>query len=216
MQQLKQSPGSKVGRYFFLLFGGLWTGISCCVTAGIVGPLAFSFNSENPLGSLAEMAFPAIFMSIFLLVGFIFLAVGILPLIARTRVDPPQVVISNSNLRSGEEFSLGYQQTFKSAVDVEKLIVQLLLRESATYRRGTDTVTVTHDHVLQNFEEPPRHFDAGQQYVQNFRWAIPRGAMHSFQASRNRLYWIVKVKVDLKGWPDYDEEFGLTVMPEIA
>lgn len=144
MQQLKQSPGSNVGRYFFLLFGGLWTGISCCVAAGIIGPLAFSFDPNNLLGTVGEIAFPVIFMGIFILVGVIFLAVGILPLIARTRIDPPQVVISNSNLRSGEEFSLGYQQNFKSAVDIEKLVVQLLLRESATYRRGTDKIGRAH------------------------------------------------------------------------
>lgn len=215
MQQLKQSPGSSVGRYFFLLFGGLWTGISCCVGAGIAGPALINFDINNPFNNFMEVAFPVVFIGCFIGVGLIFLVAGVMPLIARTRIEPPQVVISNSNLRSGEEFSLGYQQNFKSGVDVEKLVVQLLLRESATYRRGTDTVTVTHDHVLQNFEEPARHFDAGQQYVQNFRWAIPRGAMHSFQASRNRLYWIVKVKVDMKGWPDYDEEFGLTVLPEI-
>jgi hypothetical protein len=221
MQKLSRSPGSNVGRWFFLLFGGLWTGISCCVGAGIVGGMASEINISNPAemlenpGSFFDLLFPTFFIGIFVLVGLIFLVVGIIPMFARTRISAPEVSISNANLRSGESFALSYQQNFKSGVDVEKLMVQLLLRESATYRRGTDTVTVTHDHVLQTFEEPARHFDGGQQFVQNFRWEIPRGAMHSFQASRNKLYWIVKVKVDMKGWPDYDEEFGLTVRPEV-
>jgi hypothetical protein len=40
--------------------------------------------------------------------------------------------------------------------------------------------------------------------------------MHSFEATRNRLRWLIKVKVEIKGWPDFDDEYAIQVLPEVA
>jgi hypothetical protein len=215
--QLKKAPGSSIGKYFFLIFGLLWTCISCGVTV----PMIIGFGSPGMLqGDIATTllgaGFPLLFTSCFILVGLAFIVGGLRPLIAGTRVAEPEVTISSMTLKSGEEFTLDYRQAFKGASDVLKITLQLVLRESATYRRGTDTVTVTHDHIVDSAETPERHFDAGQVYTDRRRWAIPRGAMHSFEATRNRLRWLIKVRVEIKGWPDYDDEYAIQVLPEVA
>jgi len=61
-----------------------------------------------------------------------------------------------------------------------------------------------------------QHFDGGESFSDNRRLLIPRGAMHSFEANRNKLRWLVKVKVEIKGWPDYEDEYVLKVLPELA
>ena len=43
---------------------------------------------------------------------------------------------------------------------------------------------------------------------------VPRGAMHSFTASRNKLAWLLRVSVALPGWPDVNEEYPLTVLAD--
>ena len=220
MQRLQKAPGSAGSRYGLLFFGLLWSTISCCVIVPIVAANVGSLDKlKSPAGLSAlagDLAFPVLFGGLFLGIGVLVTAFGLGPIIAATRLTRPDIQISNTNLRSGEEFALVYQQGFKSTMDVKRLAVQLILRESATYRRGTDTVTVTHDHLIQNFDLSDRQFRSGESINQNLRWAIPRGAMHSFEASRNRLRWIIKVQVVMKGWPTYDEEFGLRVLPELA
>jgi hypothetical protein len=218
MQRLQTSGFSK---YYLLFFGLLWSMISCCILvpifAGNFADVAKLFGEKPNIVAIASnLAFPVLFGGIFIGVGFFISLAGLRPVIAATRVGTPVVQISNTNLRSGEQFTLSYEQPFKSNVDVKRLAVQLVLREAATYRRGTDTVTVTHDHLVQNFELPGQQFQSGQTLAQNLPWAIPRGAMHSFDANRNKLRWLIKITVEMNGWPTYDEEFALTVIPELA
>jgi hypothetical protein len=220
MQPLQNTPGSSFGRYALLGFGLLWSAISCCVLAPIVAsslPGLSRLETPASLVTVASgLAFPLLFGGCFLGIGVVVTLFGLGPIIAATRVNKPALQISSTSLRSGQEFTLTYQQGFKSNVEAKRLAVRLILRESATYRRGTNSVTVTHDHLIQNFELPERQFQAGETFNQTFHWAIPRGAMHSFEASRNRLRWLVDVSVEMKGWPTYEEMFALTVLPELA
>lgn len=219
MQKLQQSPSGAIGKYFLLIFGVLWTGISCCVTIPVLGGVGLSLESfleSGPIAVLSVVGFPLAFTGCFVVIGLAFIAAGLRPLIAGTKVSKPEVAVSNSTLRSGDEFTLDYQQMFKSGTDVERITIQLILREWARYRRGTDTVTVTHDHVVQAFETPARHFEGGESFNDRRRMAIPLGAMHTFEAMRNKLMWLVKVKVEIKGWPDFEEEYSIRVLPEMT
>jgi hypothetical protein len=116
----------------------------------------------------------------------------------------------------GETFTVDYQQTFRVATQVQLMRLSLILRESATYQRGTDTVTVTHDHFVQTYDLPPRHMSAGEMFQDRRQFQIPPSGMHSFAANRNKLNWLIKVSVQIPGWPDFADEFSLTVPPELA
>jgi hypothetical protein len=80
-------------------------------------------------------------------------------------------------------------------------------REEATYRRGTRTTT---DKSV--FATILVHGDAvlaaGRATVQ-----VPRGTMHSFSASNNKIVWTLHVRGEIRRWPDVGEEFPFTVLP---
>jgi hypothetical protein len=142
------------------------------------------------------------------------LAWSLLPLLSRLRVTPPQVSLSKDQLRPGEQFVLSYQQDFRSPVEVNQAMIRLVLRESARYRRGTNTYTATHEHVIHEFQLPAKRYEAGESLSDRHTLEIPPDAMHSFEASNNKLLWLITVHVGVKGWPDFKEEYGLTVLPE--
>jgi hypothetical protein len=45
------------------------------------------------------------------------------------------------------------------------------------------------------------------------RLDIPQGAPPSFAAKDNALEWHLMVTLDLKGWPDFDQEHLIAVRP---
>jgi hypothetical protein len=156
----------------------------------------------------------AIFGLSFLLVGVIMTAAGGFGLLSRARLAPPQVSLSTQSPRVGEVVTLTYQQTFRAATDVQIIHMQLILRERATYQRGTETVTVHYDNVAQDYQMPGRHFNSGEGFSDQ-RQFRPMG-MHTFIASKNKLEWLITVRVEMAGWPAYVEEFPLQVAPELA
>ena len=79
-----------------------------------------------------------------------------------------------------------------------------------------DTVTVTHEHLVQEYEEPPRRFQAGEALTQQRQFQVPRQGMHSFSANRNKLEWFIRARVEMNGWPDFIEEYPLSVQPRLA
>jgi hypothetical protein len=219
MQKLQQSPAQKYGRGCLGLFALVWTGFSCfsCLVplAGSLAALATG-SVEDVATALLSAVVPALFTLPFLAIGLGLLAFAVWPWIARARVSAPEISVSSTSLRVGEEFSLTYQQTFKSAVEVKRILFQLIFRETATYQRGTDTVTVHHDNAIQEFEIPGRRFEAGETFRDQRRLQIPPEAMHTFIAPRNKLQWMIKAKVEMTGWPDFNEDYPITVLAERA
>lgn len=156
-------------------------------------------------------AIPFVLIGLFLLGVSIMATVGVIG--KRLKLGPIRMQVSKPELRPGETFSLSVAQPFKGGVEVAGTTIRLLLRESATYQRGTDTTTVTHDHVIESVDHPGRRFERGQIFQDERSLTIPATAMHSFAARRNKLQWFITVKLQLKGWPDVVEEFELRVLP---
>ena len=156
----------------------------------------------------------AVFGLAFFVVGAIMLIAGSRVLVARTRVTAPEVTLSTQSPRVGDVVTLSYKQNFRSATDVQGIRFQLLLRERATYRRGTDTVTVRHDNVAQEYQLPGRRFSAGEGFQDQRQFQVQ--GMHSFKANHNELIWLIHVQVEMAGWPAYEEEYPLQVAPELA
>ena len=91
--------------------------------------------------------------------------------------------------------------------------LEWLFRESATYRRGTDTFTDTHERLLGEWEHPDRAFPAGAEFLEERTFAVPPDAMHTFAAPRNALRYFLRVRVEMPGWPDVREEYEVRVPP---
>ncbi|MBI3243993.1 MAG: hypothetical protein HYZ49_17055 [Chloroflexi bacterium] len=219
MQKLQQSPAQKYGRGCLALFALVWTGFSCfaCIVPLSISLVSLTSGSiEDVATVLLSTVGPALFTLPFLVIGVGLLAYAVWPWIARARVSAPDIAISNSTPRPGEELTLVYTQTFKAATEVKRIAFQLIFRETATYQRGTDTVTVHHDNLIQEFEIPARRFEAGETFRDQRRLQIPPEAMHTFLAPRNKLQWFLKAKVEMAGWPDFNEDYPITVLAERA
>ncbi len=196
------------------LFGLVWTGITCLAGGSMVLVLfAGPTDGSASLDPIA-LAFPVLFIAGFLVIGIVMMAWGVLPLIARMKVEPPEVKISNDRLRVGEEFTVTYQQAFKKASEVKQASLQLVLRESASYSHGTDRSTVTHDHMKLERQLPVRRYEAGETMTARLSLTVPDDAMHSLAGHNNRLLWFIRIRVGLSGWPDSVEEFPITVLAE--
>lgn len=154
----------------------------------------------------------------------IFWAVIFLPLLYRTgkraftagRVGLPEITLSNSTLRSGENLVISYQHVFKNAAELTQITIQLLLQESATRGSGTDRTTKRHEFLIQEMVVPGRHIEGGETFYTRQNLEIPSGAMHSFKSSDNSLTWMLKIKVDFQGLPDLEEKRPIQIAPQMA
>jgi hypothetical protein len=199
MQELRESVESKQGRGCLVMFSVLWLSFS----------LFWTFAAwRSGAGAMALFGLPFIAIGIFLLAG------GFWRNIAGLRIGRPKLMASKTTLRPNETFAVRYEQTFRLPVEVLECRVELVFRETATYRRGTDTYTETHEVVHDFFEAPIGHFDAGQTTQSEGRMTIPADAMHSFKATNNKLQWLMRVLVNAQEWPDVKDEFELTVLSE--
>jgi hypothetical protein len=198
------------------VFAVLWLMGSCVPLLLVGAPLIFSIASgEAQVSTVAFSLLGTLLFTVpFFLVGIGLLVWSLWPMIVGLRVTRPEVIVSGDAVRPGDTFSFSFRQTFKRAAEVRQASFQLLLRETAIYRRGTNTYTVRHDFVAQRYDLPPRSFQAGETLSDQRLWQIPAEAMHTFVADRNRLRWLIVAQVGISGWPDFKEEYEVRVLPE--
>jgi hypothetical protein len=211
MKTLKPRASAGVGRACLFLFGTVWTAFSCFFLIAPLGMLLF-----NPKHNWVVALPTALFSLPFIAVGLGMIAYSILPWIAGMRVSNPDVTISSSSLRVGDRFTIAYAQTFKRGSEVKRINFSLLQRETVRYQQGDSTATVHHDETAAEFEYPAQRYEAGDSLAFSRSMEIPRTGMHTFHATHNDIAWLLEVKVDIAGWPDYREAFDIQVAPLLA
>ena len=216
MKTLQPPPEKRQMRGCLAAFAVLWL-LGSCMPLAVVGlPAVFSLASGQAelTTSLVPLLGSLVFSVPFFAVGIGMLVWSVWPTIVGMRVTRPEISVSSDAVRPGDTFSFSFRQTFKSAADMKQASFQLVLRETAIYRRGTDTYTVHHDFVAQRFDLPPRSFQAGETLSDQRLWQIPAEGMHTFVAPRNKLRWLILAQVGISGWPDFKEEYEVRVLPE--
>src|SRR5258706_2428931 len=163
MQPVKRSSTTS-SSCLLVAMGLIFVLTSCAGLLFFVPGLKGNYTVANLLSgsNLGGLIGGAVFGLAFFVVGAILLGIGARVLVARTRVTRPEVSLSTQSPRVGEVVTLSYKQNFRSATDVQGIRFQLLLRERATYRRGTDTVTFRHANLAQEYQLPGRRCNAGQ------------------------------------------------------
>jgi hypothetical protein len=200
----------------------------CCSLSGLtiwaISSLTAIAGALSTEGGLADVI-AGVSLQFFCGLGavLIFVAIGVTilvwagrPIVASWRVSHPEITLNKPEFRVGESIDVSFQQRFKRAAEVERMDFKLLLRETATYQRGTDTYTVRHEDVVEEHEFPSGHIASNRVVQQSFSWRIPRDGMHTFKANRNKIQWFLKVEVEIAGWPDYEQEYEVKVLPELA
>lgn len=198
----RQTPKRTGGNQatFLLIFGVIWLAFSLIF-------LMLAISDESGGGIF--------FLSIFVLIGAGLTLYGLWLAIMRLRVGKPAVTFSNTTLHVGEPFTIHYEHTLRSGLTVEQLVFELIFREIATYQQGTDTRTVTQNHVMDAYERPGGQFNAGHTLLENVSLTIPADAMHTLDVRRNKLRWIVKMTLTLSDMPDYVDEYEVIVTPTV-
>lgn len=165
----------------------------------------FSWSEDWRAGGEAGCAL--LFLVPFVLVG-IGLIGGIIYQLLALANPRPHLLLDRSRLEPGTQCSVRFYFT-GSTSRLREITVELEGRESATYRRGTNSVTdheTFFEEVLLNEKQP-----SGQRRTLSL--SIPERTMPSFEADNNRIEWRIKVHGDIPRWPDVKEELLLTVHP---
>jgi energy-coupling factor transporter transmembrane protein EcfT len=164
--------------------------------------------------------FALLFVSLFLLFGLSMLGYGlwtlmVKPMMVGMALGPASAALSTYQVRPGESISVQYEQAARRDLDVRQVLIQLVLRERAIYRRGTNTYTAIHNEVIEQYEGPGRAVARGGVLTEGCSFRVPQTAMHSLQAPRNALIWLVMIRVDVPNTPDVTEELMFQVVPEL-
>jgi hypothetical protein len=190
------------GRLFKLIFIGIfalfWNGISWAIF--------LAFVPEALQGELIAWI-PVLFISIFLLIGLVMIGAFVHQLLA---LSNPRLRLTIARWpRPGETLELEWEcQGNPSRLTALRLTLEG--RESATYTRGTDTVTDSH--VFARIEltktDDPSAMLSGKARV-----VLPLTTVPTFIASRNKLEWILSVRGTIPRWPDLSDDYPITILP---
>lgn len=158
---------------------------------------------------------PMMFISLFCAIGILLIYGVVTKFMAAARMHEPIVRISYQPLYLGEAFTCWIEQQAKRQVTITCLVVKLICRESATYRRGTSTTTVTHD-VYSNAITTAENetIDVGRPLSAELNFQIPPDSMHTFDASHNKIQWLLDVRTQIPRWPDYTAQVMVHVAPK--
>ena len=152
--------------------------------------------------------FLTLFMIPFVLVGLSLIS-GIVYYVLALFNPRPRLTLSSGSVPLGGTAKLQWE--FSGQVNrIGKFEILLEGREEATYRRGTDTVTDKNVFATLHIVETEDHRDM---MIGDTTLAVPPGTMHSFEASNNKIIWTLKVRGDIRYWPDINSQYTVVVRP---
>jgi hypothetical protein len=121
----------------------------------------------------------------------------------------PNLTVSNSTVALGEELLVNWSMEGRIG-KLTRFSITVEGSETATYTRGTrtDSSTSVFATIPLANQIPPGITATG-----GAKARIPADTMHSFNASRNKVLWVVRVRGEMANWPDIHDDFPLTVTP---
>lgn len=99
------------------------------------------------------------------------------------------------------------------ASKVTDFSIVLIGQERATYHRGTDSYTDTHDFYSQRYELSRQQLQAGKGSIMIH---VPEQTMHTWHSQNNEVVWLLHVQGTIPRWPNIDEKYEITVFPKDA
>lgn len=172
---------------------------------GIVGAMLYGFFKD--FGNGIDWFF-VLFLIPFVLVG-LGLIVGVIYLLGGLLNPGVELALSTGAVSRGSSVDVAWQLSGRTS-SIQTLKVTVEGEESATYRRGTDTITDTNVFCTIPVTETdsPEEIEFGSVPV-----TIPADTMHTFAADRNNIKWRIVVHGNIPRWPDIKETFEFRVKP---
>ena len=183
---------------FTLVFAVFWN--------GVVGSMVYGFIKDGFNGGFD--IFSLLFMIPFVLVGLG--AIGALIYTLAAIFNPAvELALSTGAIPRGGSFDVAWQLSGRTSI-VDSLKVTVEGEESATYRRGTSTITATSVFCSMPIVEVT---DSQDMEFGSVSATIPLDTMHTFTADRNKISWRITVVGDIPYWPNIKETYEFRVKP---
>jgi hypothetical protein len=198
--ELRPAQG-RIGKVIAIgIFAVIWNGIIWTIMGVAILP-------GLRAGGIFEW-FPLLFLSLFALIGLFVLGAFFHALLALTN-PRLRLTVNRQTIRPGDWLELEWECSGNPA-RITTLTIALEGRESATYTRGTDTVTDTHV-----FARLPLATldDAATMLSGRARFQIPLDAMPTFIVTHNKFEWRLIVRGVIPRWPDISDDYTVTVLP---
>ncbi len=181
--------------------------------------IAFFWNGLSWTGLIAMLVatetkwWAFLFIAPFILVGLGLLVAAVRATLVRMRFRAGVMTVNQATFVPGDTVVFDYHQVLRRSATIDSCTVRLVCRETVTYQQGTTTRTETHDQVIEEVtldttSHMPRATLSG-----DGRLVIPKSAMHSFLAAKNKLEYFLGVTVAVPLWPDYKDDFCVVVLP---
>jgi len=158
-------------------------------------------------------------LALLLAVGLYMIVKIIMMSMARIKLAEPVLTASTYPLRPNESFGVHYRQQARQPVHVDRITVRLVCRKSDTYHTGGEDRTHTDSEDVYEAEQAIAHnlqVDPYHPIDVTLELQIPENGLDSCRAMRNRIDWLLEVRIAITDWPDYTETFFLKVQSEPA
>lgn len=198
--ELRTGVGRFAGAKFLALFAVVWIAFSSVFV--VVGLVA---------GEIVMAAFGGLFV----LVGLGITTAFVKSVRVARAWGDPLVVIDRWPVRLGEEATAWFHRTaHRDGSMADTVAARLVLRESATYRVGTDTRTATEDVVTVPLATEWRERN-GTSGV-HFTFRIPDEGPPTIELPRNVVEWLLVFDTTEAGAPATSALFPIRVAAEVA
>ncbi|OKH12916.1 hypothetical protein [[Limnothrix rosea] IAM M-220] len=196
--------------WFATIFAGLWLSIWCGISfpmfLALVGTFIFDPNLETLL--------PLLLLSIFVIIGVIGLVWSGRSLYRVYRIKVGEIILPTYPLRQGETYRIRYRRALRQGrtKDPTTISATWINYEWVEYRRGTDTVTATHE--LDKIELLDQTVMAGVKHIEyNAQITVPEDAPPSIYAPHNQVRWELQIKIHIPRVAKDTSHFIVKVLP---
>jgi hypothetical protein len=198
---LKPEHSPRVKLYGAIVIALVWNGIVSVLVYEAVG----SIRQGRPDWGM-----------MFFMLPFVALGIGLIALVVYQFLalfNPcPTLELSSSTVPLGGAAELSW--SFTGRTDrLREFTVALCGKESATYRRGTNTYTAHNTFYEMELFKTSNTAEISTGQV---GFVLPADTMHSFEAENNQIVWNLEIRGDIPKWPDVKESFTITVAPALA
>ena len=193
------------------LWGLLTAGLLCLVFVITVAVLVVTayvkFNMERTDWVAGGVAIPTMFAATWSFYRFL------KQLLKTISIGPTIIEMKTYPVVPGRVNKVFLAQSGRLRLNV--LDVHLVCIEEATFNQGTNTLTEKNRIFSQRlFRKRGIQLVSRKPFQAEFEFALPNGAMHSFQSSSNRISWQIEVHGQAKGFPKVTRNFEIIVIPK--
>jgi hypothetical protein len=194
-----RATSSRIGRLAGMVF-------ICLFWNGITGVFTVSAYGGGHIASGGT--FIRLFLIPFQIIGLL-IAWGMIHAFLSLFTPRPTLTLARDRAQLGHALDMQWRLSGATS-RIQMFRISLIGTEEARFRRGTDTVTDTHEFYRAIVVETS---DRGRIETGMVAVTLPRDSVPSLVADNNKIIWALEIKGDVRWWPDVDDKFEIQVTP---